>query len=61
LVFYAKDETGNEWPLLASPLRLKGTPPITRELMRPLGSDGDAILAELEVNEPTTKTARQEA
>jgi crotonobetainyl-CoA:carnitine CoA-transferase CaiB-like acyl-CoA transferase len=61
LVFYAKDEMGDEWPLLASPLRLKGTPPIARELMRPLGSDGLAILAELEVNEPKTKTARQGA
>jgi crotonobetainyl-CoA:carnitine CoA-transferase CaiB-like acyl-CoA transferase len=59
LVFYTKDEAGDEWPLLASPLRLKGTPPVTRGLMGPLGSDGDAILAELEVREPTTETARQ--
>ncbi|MGE0749152.1 MAG: CaiB/BaiF CoA transferase family protein [Variibacter sp.] len=61
LVFYAKDQAGDEWPLLASPLRLKGTPPVARGLMRPLGSDGDAIRAELEVKEPAAKTARQEA
>ncbi len=61
LVFYTKDEAGNNWPLLASPLRLKGTPPLARGLMRPLGSDGDAILTELEVRKPAMETARQEA
>lgn len=54
LVFQAKDESGEEWPLLASPLRLKGTPPVVRRLMGPLGSDGAAILAELKSSEPVT-------
>ena len=57
LVFYAKDAMGEEWPLLASPLRLKGTPPVMRHLMGPLGSDGAAILAELKSGEPATAAA----
>jgi crotonobetainyl-CoA:carnitine CoA-transferase CaiB-like acyl-CoA transferase len=56
LVFHAKDMAGEKWPLLASPLRLKGTPPVVRRLMGPLGSDGPAILAEL-ASEPTMETA----
>jgi hypothetical protein len=54
LVFHARDATGEEWPLLASPLRLKGTPPVVRRLMGPLGSDGPAILAERDVGAPVT-------
>jgi crotonobetainyl-CoA:carnitine CoA-transferase CaiB-like acyl-CoA transferase len=47
LLFHAQDADGEEWPLLASPLRLKGTPPVVRRLMGNLGSDSAAILAEL--------------
>jgi hypothetical protein len=47
LVFQAADEEGEEWPLLASPLRLKGTPPRVRRPMPALGRDGPAIMAEL--------------
>jgi crotonobetainyl-CoA:carnitine CoA-transferase CaiB-like acyl-CoA transferase len=54
LVFHAKDAAGEEWPLLASPLRLKGTPPLVRHLMGPLGSDGAAILDELKSGKPAT-------
>jgi crotonobetainyl-CoA:carnitine CoA-transferase CaiB-like acyl-CoA transferase len=57
LVFHAKDAGGEEWPLLASPLRLKGTPPVVRRLMGPLGSDGPAILAELKGSERAIETA----
>lgn len=59
LVFHAKDTAGEEWPLLASPLRLKGTPPVVRNLMGPLGSDGPAILAELAAGEPAIESAVQ--
>jgi crotonobetainyl-CoA:carnitine CoA-transferase CaiB-like acyl-CoA transferase len=47
LLFHAQDADGDEWPLLASPLRLKGTPPVVKRPMGNLGSDGAAILAEL--------------
>ena len=47
LLFHVQDADGEEWPLLASPLRLKGTPPVVRRPMGSLGSDGPAILAEL--------------
>jgi len=57
LVFHVRDAAGEEWPLLASPLRLKGTPPVVRRLMGPLGSDGGAILAELTNSKPAIKTA----
>jgi crotonobetainyl-CoA:carnitine CoA-transferase CaiB-like acyl-CoA transferase len=57
LVFHAKDAAGEEWPLLASPLRLKGTPPLVRHLMGPLGSDGAAILDELKSGKPATAPA----
>jgi crotonobetainyl-CoA:carnitine CoA-transferase CaiB-like acyl-CoA transferase len=46
LVLQATDAEGEAWPLLASPLRLKGTPPVVRQPMGALGSDGPAILAE---------------
>jgi len=57
LVFHARDAMGEEWPLLASPLQLKGTPPLVRRLMGPLGSDGPAILAELKDWKPAIKAA----
>ena len=47
LVFTACDRDGEPWPLLASPLRLKGTPPQVHRPMSALGRDGAAILAEL--------------
>lgn len=47
LVFEGQDSTGEVWPLLASPLRLLGTPPIVQRPMGPLGSDEPAIRAEL--------------
>ena len=58
LVFHAKDAGGEEWPLLSSPLRLKGTPPVVRRPMGPLGSDGPQILAEL-ANEPPISASAQ--
>lgn len=47
LLFHVEDEDGDVWPLLASPLRLKGTPPVVKRPMGRLGSNGPAILAEL--------------
>ncbi|MDB5592432.1 CoA transferase [Enterovirga sp.] len=47
LLYYGRAPDGEEWPLVASPLRLKGTPPVLRTPMGALGSDGPAILAEL--------------
>jgi crotonobetainyl-CoA:carnitine CoA-transferase CaiB-like acyl-CoA transferase len=47
LVIHARDATGQVWPLLASPLRLQGTPPMIHRPMGTLGSDGPGILAEL--------------
>ena len=47
LVFRVTDDEGEEWPLLASPLRLQGTPPRVRHPMPALGRDGPAIMAEL--------------
>lgn len=44
LVFHMRDADGEQWPLLASPLRLKETPPIVRRVMGPLGGDGPSIL-----------------
>lgn len=57
LLFHVDDAAGEEWPLLASPLRLKGTPPIVRRLMGPLGSDGPSILAERDVGRDCPRTA----
>jgi len=59
LVFYARDAMGEEWPLLASPLQLKGTPPLVRRLMGPLGSDEPAILAELKDWKPAIEADAQ--
>ena len=39
LWFEVTDDQGRRWPLLASPLRLLGTPPQVKTLMPPLGSD----------------------
>jgi crotonobetainyl-CoA:carnitine CoA-transferase CaiB-like acyl-CoA transferase len=47
LLFYVTDSAGERYPMLASPLRLKGTPPVMRKPMNALGSDGPALLAEL--------------
>jgi crotonobetainyl-CoA:carnitine CoA-transferase CaiB-like acyl-CoA transferase len=47
LWFPAPDEAGELWPLMASPLRLLGTPPAVRRPMARLGSDGPAILSAL--------------
>jgi crotonobetainyl-CoA:carnitine CoA-transferase CaiB-like acyl-CoA transferase len=47
LVFQETDADGEPWPLLASPLRLQGTPPVVRRPMGALGSDGPSILGEL--------------
>jgi crotonobetainyl-CoA:carnitine CoA-transferase CaiB-like acyl-CoA transferase len=41
-------EGGETWPLLASPLRLMGTPPAVRKPMPALGRDNAAILEALE-------------
>lgn len=46
LVFYTTDDEGDQWPMLASPLRLKGTPPVVGRPMAKLGADGPAVLAE---------------
>ena len=46
LVFYANDDEGDRWPMLASPLRLKGTPPVVGRPMGKLGCDGPTVLAE---------------
>ena len=43
-LWFTVDENGEKWPLLASPLRLLGTPPIVRYPMPPLGRDNPAIL-----------------
>lgn len=53
LVFWAKDNDGESWPMLASPLRLKLTPPVVRRPMPELGHDSAAILEELGRAEPT--------
>lgn len=53
LVFHVKDAEGEEWPLLASPLRLKGTPPVVRRPMGGLGSDKAAVLAEFGISTGT--------
>lgn len=60
LVFEGTDSAGDVWPLLGSPLRLLGTPPVVSRPMGPLGSDGAAIRAELaEAGEPTSVAAAQ--
>jgi crotonobetainyl-CoA:carnitine CoA-transferase CaiB-like acyl-CoA transferase len=40
---------GETWPLLASPMRLLGTPPAVRKAMPALGRDTTAILEALEI------------
>lgn len=44
LIIRAKDSDGEEWPLLASPFRLKGTPPEMGRIMGPLGNDNSRVL-----------------
>ena len=40
---------GETWPLLASPMRLLGTPPAVRKAMPALGRDTAAILEALKI------------
>jgi crotonobetainyl-CoA:carnitine CoA-transferase CaiB-like acyl-CoA transferase len=40
---------GETWPLLASPMRLLGTPPAVRKAMPALGRDTATILEALEI------------
>jgi crotonobetainyl-CoA:carnitine CoA-transferase CaiB-like acyl-CoA transferase len=49
LWFEVSDALGRRWPLLASPLRLLGTPPQVKQLMPALGSDRAHYEAELGV------------
>ena len=42
-------DSGETWPLLASPMRLLGTPPAVRKAMPALGRDTAAILEALEI------------
>jgi crotonobetainyl-CoA:carnitine CoA-transferase CaiB-like acyl-CoA transferase len=44
---YKMRENGADWPMLASPMRLLGTPPRIDHVAHPLNQDGPAILAEL--------------
>jgi crotonobetainyl-CoA:carnitine CoA-transferase CaiB-like acyl-CoA transferase len=44
LVLRAVDSDGDEWPLLTSPFRLMGTPPVMGRIMGPLGSDNARLL-----------------
>lgn len=43
-LWFTVDKNGKKWPLLASPLRLLGTPPIVQFPMPTLGRDNAAIL-----------------
>jgi crotonobetainyl-CoA:carnitine CoA-transferase CaiB-like acyl-CoA transferase len=54
---YTMHENGADWPMLASPLRLLGTPAQIRHLARHLNQDGSAILAELGLQPPPDNAA----
>jgi crotonobetainyl-CoA:carnitine CoA-transferase CaiB-like acyl-CoA transferase len=49
LLSYANDQDGDSWPLLGSPLRLSGTPPVLGKPMTVLDADRDSILSEMGV------------
>jgi crotonobetainyl-CoA:carnitine CoA-transferase CaiB-like acyl-CoA transferase len=52
-LWFRASDNGETWPLLASPLRLVGTPPVVRKPMPPLGRDNAAILDALPRSAPS--------
>jgi crotonobetainyl-CoA:carnitine CoA-transferase CaiB-like acyl-CoA transferase len=52
LWIHAKDRAGTMWPLMASPLRLLGTPPRVARPIERLDADGAAIRRELRAARP---------
>jgi crotonobetainyl-CoA:carnitine CoA-transferase CaiB-like acyl-CoA transferase len=43
-LWFTVTENGASWPLLASPLRLTGTPPVVRKPMPALGKDNESLI-----------------
>lgn len=54
-LWFTMAEAGVEWPLLSSPIRLTGTPPLISHLAPAVDADGDCILRELGLARPSER------
>ena len=58
-LWFTMEEDGVSWPMLASPLRLTGTPPTVTHLAVPMNNDREALLLEVGLTPPETSKPEQ--